>query len=169
MEGLPNTGRVPELLAPGGNAHMSKLYAEPGGTAERFHLEATNGWYKTELNQAFFSLSNIEYLQHQIRYKVYTDSGMKYVIDNQDVDQLKGLMLGVFYRDARHVVGKARQELAMLDDTVIAEAAKEIISVIEHRKYYQNDLSSTLNIMDRGTHTSGAGTKTPAGPIPDPL
>lgn len=168
MDGLPNPGRVPELLgAPAGN--VPKLYAEPQGRADKFHLEAINGWYMTRLNQAFFSKENIEYLQHQIRYRVYTLSGSKYVVDAQDVDQLKLIMMGVFYRDARHVIGKEREEIAALDATVIEDSAKEIVSAIDHRMYYWSDISNPLNIMDRGAHTSSAGTRTPAGPLPDPL
>lgn len=167
MDGLPNTGRVPELLTAPRSAAAAQLYQEPRGTPERFNLEATNGWYKTRLNQAFFSAENIEHLQHQIRYRVYIDSGKKYVVDAQSVDQLKLLMLGVFYRDARHVIGKEAQEIAALDETVITEAVKDILSAIEHRQYYLNDVGGNRNIMDRGAHTSSAGTRTPARPLFD--
>jgi hypothetical protein len=57
----------------------------------------------SEVAMAFFTTCNVETIQQAIRREVYIRSGpKKYTIDDQDVDELKMVMRGMYYQYAKN-------------------------------------------------------------------
>ena len=117
-------------------------------------------WEHTPLSDAFFTRKNAEGIQQRIKSEVYRISGpKKYVIDNQDVDELKMIMRAMYLQYAKnnpfHVEGQIRE----LNDMVVQWAAPRILSEIQQYNYYLNDISHLPVPMEQPVSMSSAGTK----------
>jgi hypothetical protein len=117
-------------------------------------------WEHTPLSDAFFTRKNAEGIQQRIKSEVYRISGpKKYVIDNQDVDELKMIMRAMYLQYAKnnpfHVEGQIRE----LNDMVVQWAAPRIMSEIQQYNYYLNDISHLPVPMEQPVSMSSAGTK----------
>ena len=83
----------------------------------------------------------------------------KFVIDNQDVDEMKMIMRAMYLQYAKnnpfHVEGQIRE----LNDMVVQWAAPRILSEIQQYNYYLNDISHLPVPMEQPVSMSSAGTK----------
>lgn len=166
FEGLQTYGRVPELVMKTQSgivrdAPYSRMpYSEPSNQPYTWDKEALKGVHaKTELNSRFFSASNFEYLQDQIRYRVYQQSGSQYVIDRQNDDELKIVMRSIYMTYARHRVDELEQELKELNEMVLAYCVKDVLTAVDHYMKYLNTLAYMPQQPARPVNPSMSGTK----------
>ena len=94
----------------------------------------------TPLNQAYFSEENMEYIQQEIRYRVWVKSGNKHVIDRQRPDDVKTVMRSYFLQFSRNIPGKEREEIREIDERVINFCVDDILGSINMHLYTQKEL-----------------------------
>jgi hypothetical protein len=111
------------------------------------------------LNQAFFSEENMEYLQQEIRYRVWEKSGGKHVIDRQRADDLKTIMRAYYLQFSRNVPGKEREEIHDLDERVLDFCVGDILGSINMYIYNQRELLDFPEPIGRPINAHVMGTK----------
>ena len=117
-------------------------------------------WDHTALSDAFFTRTNANKIQAEIRKEVYRMSGpKKYVIDDQDVDELKMVMRAMYLQYAKNNPFNIEGQINELNDVVIKWSAPRIMSEIEAYNYYLNDISHLPVPLPQPMSMSSAGTK----------
>jgi hypothetical protein len=117
-------------------------------------------WDHTALSDAFFTRRNADVLQMEIRNEVYRMSGpKKYIIDNQDVDELKMIMRAMYLQYAKNSPHNIEGQIKELNDLVIKWAAPRITSEVEHYQYYLEDISHLPVPLAQPMSMSSAGTR----------
>jgi hypothetical protein len=117
-------------------------------------------WEHTALSDAFFSRTNAQRIQKEITREVYRRSGpKKYQIDDQDVDELKMIMRGMYLQYAKNNPFNIEGQIKELNNMVIEWSAPRIISEIEQYQYYLNDISHLPIPLEKPISMSSAGTK----------
>jgi len=111
------------------------------------------------LNQAFFSDENMEYLQQEIRYRVWSKSNKKHIIDRQRPDDLKTIMRAYYLQFSRNVPGKEREELNDLDERVLDFCVGDILGSINMHIYTQRELLDFPEPLGRPINPHVMGTK----------
>lgn len=96
----------------------------------------------TVLSTAFFSKENIEIIQNGIRVGVYNKSGGKYIINKQDVTNIKIIMRGIFLDHARYVPNQITEEIKYLNKVVLDECVHKIFSEVIAYLKYKKDVST---------------------------
>lgn len=145
----------------GGGVPDAAGFRHPTETEISFAGDMLRGnWEHTPVSNAFFTRKNAESIQQRIKSEVYRISGpKKYVIDNQDVDELKMIMRAMYLQYAKnnpfHVEGQIRE----LNDMVVQWAAPRIMSEIQQYNYYLNDISHLPVPIEQPVSMSSAGTK----------
>jgi ribosomal protein S20 len=100
----------------------------------------------TPLNQAFFSDANIQYLQDEIRYRVWDKSEKKHVIDPQRADDLKTIMRAYYLQYQINDEKNAAKELNALNERVMKYCVDDILGSINMWLFNR---SQTLNYPDQ--------------------
>jgi len=117
-------------------------------------------WDHTVLSDTFFTRSNANKIQAEIKKEVYRMSGTKkYVIDNQDIDELKMIMRAMYLQYAKNNTFNIEGQINELNDLVVKWASPRIMSEIESYNYYLNDISHLPVPLPQPMHMSSAGTK----------
>ena len=117
-------------------------------------------WDHTALSDAFFTRTNVTVIQNEIRKEVYRMSGpKKYVIDDQDVDELKMIMRAMYLQYSKNNLFNIEGQIKDLNEIVIKWAAPRIMSEIQAYNYYLNDISHMPVPLSQPMNMSSAGTK----------
>jgi hypothetical protein len=115
---------------------------------------------ESPVSLVFFSPENVVRIQDAIRRGVYEKSGArKYVIDNQDVDEIKIIMRSMFLTYARNNQFDISSQVAELNQYVIEWAVPRILSEIDHYIYYLNDITHLPVPLTQPQSMSSAGTR----------
>ncbi len=118
-------------------------------------------WEETPVSSAFFSVENMSFLQNEIVRQVYDKSGQdQWVIDPQDIDELKIVMRAMFYQYAKNLPNRIREQVKELNDVVLGWSVPRIMSEISSHLYYINDISKLPVPLPQPMLMSKAGTKT---------
>jgi len=133
----------------------------PTQTEERFAGDMLRGnWDHSALSDAFFTRKNAMALQTAIKKEVYRMSGSKkYLIDDQDVDELKMIMRAMYLQYAKNQPFNIEGQIQELNKLVVEWAAPRIMSEVNQYQHYLNDISHLPVPMEHPTHLSSAGTK----------
>ena len=152
---LSSDARIPSSIAKlPGFQHQTQTEVNFSGDMLR------GNWEHTALSDAFFSRTNANKIQREITKEVYRRSGpKKYQIDDQDVDELKMIMRGMYLQYAKNSPFNVEGQIQELNQLVIDWAAPRIISEIEQYQYYLNDISHLPVPMEKPLSMSSAGTK----------
>jgi hypothetical protein len=114
----------------------------------------------SEVAMAYFTTCNVEAIQQAIRKEVYIRSGpKKYVIDDQDVDELKMIMRGIYYQYAKNNTFDIAGQVKELNKIVIDWSAPRILSEIDQYNYYLKDISHLPVPLMQPVNMSSAGAK----------
>jgi hypothetical protein len=114
----------------------------------------------SELACKFFTPSNVRTIQESIRRGVLTRSGpKKYVIDDQDVDEIKIIMRGIYYQYAKNNLFDIQGQIDELNKLIIDWAVPRIMSEIDHYQYYLKDISHLPIPIQQPMSMSSAGTR----------
>lgn len=114
------------------------------------YSEALNGTMEWNvLAQVYFSAENMQIVQNALRASVYKLSGEKINIPNQNVDNLKIIMRGIYMEYAEHYPKDIKGQVNRLNQLVLDYAVPKVYS--EAIGYFQYLVSqSTLAMpMDR--------------------
>uniref|UniRef100_A0A6C0JI30 Minor capsid protein P8 central region domain-containing protein n=1 Tax=viral metagenome TaxID=1070528 RepID=A0A6C0JI30_9ZZZZ len=165
---FPNTkrnGRVPNMLDPALqelSARQYSLYEEKPvflGSDIRQQLIG-NVHHATPLNTAFFSKSNIDYIQQAIQDQVFLMSGNKHRIDRQNDDDVKLIMRSYYMMFGRNNPNTVESDIADLNARVIGFSSARIFSELDFYLFYRQDIAEfappIANPMDvhvKGTRT----------------
>jgi hypothetical protein len=168
-----NNGRI-NLHAPAGGSAggpgsalgpASGMNGFPGfqfqqSSEQNFQADMLRGnWAETPTSKAFFSKTNIDAIQNDIRRSVFERSQPKgYVIDNQSVDELKIIMRAMFYQFATYT-GDVASQVKELNERVIKWCVPHILSAVEHHEYYLKDIDTYPVPLSHPVNISRAGTK----------
>jgi hypothetical protein len=159
MNDNKNNGRVDVLYDK--NYNIYDLFKTEERPQLNFQKEAIKGAHQdNEISTIFFSRSNIDALQHGIRYSVYVKSCHKHVIDRQSDDELKVIMRAVYFEHARHSARDIVGEIKRLNGIIIDFCVTRIIQEIQMYMRYKADISKLPVPLDRGEFSSAKGTKT---------
>jgi hypothetical protein len=147
--------------ASGSTVPDSAGFAYQQQTEEIFSGDMLRGnWDHTPLSDSFFTRRNADYLQQKIREEVYRRSGpKKYVIDKQDVDELKMIMRAIFLQYAKNNPYNIEGQIAELNDIIVEWCVPRILSEVDHYNYYLNDISHMPIPLAQPMSMSSAGTK----------
>jgi len=160
-----HTGRVPNMLDPALQelaARQYSLYEEkpvlPGHDVRQELIGHIH--YATPLNTAFFSKSNIDYIQQAIQDQVYSMSGNKHRIDRQSDDDVKLIMRSYYMTYGRNNPNTVDSDLADLNARVIGYSSAKVFSELDFYMFYRQDIAEfaqpIANPMDvhvKGTRT----------------
>jgi hypothetical protein len=153
-------------LAPGSSAGGASVpdsagFTYPTKTEKVFSGDMLRGnWEHNALSEAFFTQSNATYLQQEIKKQVYIKSGSKkYVIDDQDVDELKMIMRAIYLQYAKNNTFNIQGQVAELNNIIIEWAVPRILSEVDHYHYYLNDISHMPVPLTQPMNMSSAGTR----------
>jgi hypothetical protein len=115
----------------------------------------------TPVSDSFFSVSNMNYLQHAMKRAVYERSGpRKWDIDDQSIDELKVIMRAMYLQYGRNdPTQSVKDQVAELNSIVVEWAVPRIMSEIEAYLHYLNDISTMPVPMTHPVNMSTAGTK----------
>jgi hypothetical protein len=140
----------PSLYASGGEG------AKPTRIAEQIQYRHTN----TPLNTVFFSASNMDNLQGQIKAAVLSLSKGEYVIDNQNEDDLHLIMRSYYLQYAPNNPANVAAELAELNERVVSFASNRIMVEIVAYKRYRKDILDFPDPIERPIDVKVYGTRT---------
>lgn len=127
---------------------------------QNFQADMLRGnWAETPVSKVFFSRTNIDTIQNEIRRSVFERSQPKgYVIDNQSVDELKIIMRAMFYQFATYS-GDVASQVKELNERVIKWSVPHVLSAVEHHMYYLKDIETYPVPLSHPVNISRAGTK----------
>lgn len=115
---------------------------------------------ETLLSQAFFSSPNIKIIQNGIRKGVFDASSGNFLIDEQNEMNLLVIMRSIFYQEAKHLPDFIPEQIAELNQKVIAECIPRMMTNVKQYNQYLIDrsvphlpLSQPLNVSSKGTKT----------------
>jgi hypothetical protein len=113
----------------------------------------------TPLNQAFFSDANIQYLQDEIRYRVWLKSDKKHVIDPQRPDDLKTIMRAYYLQYNLNIEKDAAKELEGLNQRVLQFCVDDILGSINMYLYNRSQILNYPEQISRPINPHIVGTK----------
>lgn len=111
----------------------------------------------TPLNQAYFSAANYQINQNAIRRHVYEKSGE--VIDPVGSDDLFMVMRAIYLQYGRNLPTDIPEQIAELNERVVAWCAPRILSEMSMYKTYTKDISAMPVPMSHPVNISAAGTR----------
>lgn len=141
--------------------NTNTLYSEGNDPNKVFFSEALKG-IQTEsiLSRSFFSNKNIDILQNNIRYIVYTESKNKHIISRQSDIQLQIIMRSFYLQYSKNLDTNIREQIMELNNMVINYCVPKILSEIQQYIGYKQDISKLPDPIDRSVNLSVKGTKT---------
>lgn len=152
---LPSGGRVcVEPIKEGEYVH----------TLKKQHItdykDALKGVYgDTLLSKTFFSKENIQIIQNAIRRGVYDLSNKKFIIPEQDVNNIKTIMRNVYLENGRYMNTHIKQQVQELNQYVIDFCVPVIYNeCISHQKYL-DDVRLPYQPMSRPVLTTNKGSE----------
>jgi len=147
--------------ATGATVPDSAGFQYPTKTEVNFAGDMLRGnWDHTALSDNFFTRTNVQVIQQAIKKEVYRMSGPKqYVIDDQDVDEIKMIMRAMYLQYAKNNPFDVQGQINELNDLVIKWSAPRIMSEIGQYNYYLNDISHLPVPLEKPLNMSSAGTR----------
>lgn len=112
------------------------------------------------LQSAYFSKENIEVVQKLLKYNVYIQSDKRYIIKEQDYNQLKIVMKSIYLQYSQNMDTDIARQVNILNSYVLDYCVPNILSNIEQYIVYKNDVSRIQIPLDLPICTSVAGTRT---------
>lgn len=136
-------------------------FAYPTHTEKSFVGDMLRGnWDKNPIADGFFTASNVNRIQAAIRKEVFARSGSKkYQIDNQDVDEIKMIMRGIYLQYAKNNTFNVQGQIEELNKMVIEWCVPRILSEVDQYMYYLNDISHMPIPLSQPLSMSSAGTR----------
>jgi len=150
-----------QASAEGSPVPDSAGFSYPKQTEKTFASDMLRGnWDHTALSDAFFTRSNANKIQEEMKKEIYRISGpKKWVIDNQDVDELKMIMRAMYLQYGKNNPFDIEGQINELNQLVVKWSVPRIMSEIEQYNYYLNDISHMPIPLQQPMNMSSAGTR----------
>lgn len=150
----PNTGVQPTVDSLPGFGYQT--VAEKGFINDMLR----GNLQKDQVSSAFFTPANVARIQAEIKRGVYLRSGpKKYVIDDQDVDEIKIIMRALYLQYSKNNDYNIQGQVNDLNQMVVDWAVPRILSEIDQHLYFLNDISHMPVPLAQPMSMSGAGTR----------
>tara|TARA_B100000029_G_C17429735_1_gene907438 strand:- start:170 stop:760 length:591 start_codon:yes stop_codon:yes gene_type:complete len=147
------------LLNPNESAAPYELYQGASQTQQCYRGSLRGTIQNSETSNIFFSQSNVNYIQNRIIQEVYLQSNGQYQIGRQSDLQLQIIMRSTYLSYSKNLLCNQEQQVAVLNEKVIAECVKLIIPEIQQYLGYRHDISTPRCLLSYPVNTSDAGTK----------
>ena len=116
--------------------------------ATEYREALTGVWETNLLGQVFFSAGNIQLLQNGLRAGVYKMSDNKFVIPEQNIDNLKIIMRSIYLQYAQHNVADITAQVSKLNGLVLDYAVPTVYNEAMGYMKYCQDQSSLVVPLD---------------------
>ena len=142
-----NNGRV-DIMGPNTTAAFTLSDRMPVNQITSYRDAMNGNWYNTKLSDVFFSEQNIITLQNGIRVGVFKKSNEKYLIGNQDSDELKIVMRSIFLQNAKNLPDNIPQQIKNLNKLVLNYAVHQVYGEADGYMKYKRDASTLIMPME---------------------
>jgi len=102
----------------------------------------------TLLSKVYFSAENITIIQNAIRAEIYKKTNKKYIIDNQNYDQLKIIMRSLFLQYSLHQEHNIKEQVKDLNKKVIDYCVPHVYGELISYLKYKKDISTLPTPID---------------------
>ena len=109
----------------------------------------TGTWEHNALETAFFSAENMQIIQNAIKAEVYKLSKNRYILPNQNVQQLKVIMRGMYLQYAEHYPDNIRGQIERLNKVVLDYAIPGVYNEAVSYEKYCRDASTLVVPLER--------------------
>ena len=116
--------------------------------ATEYREALTGVWETNILGQVFFSTGNIQILQNGLRAGVYKMSDNKFVVSEQNIDNLKVIMRSIYLQYAQHNVADITGQVSKLNGLVLDYAVPTVYNEAMGYMKYCQDQSSLVVPLD---------------------
>jgi len=117
-------------------------------------------WITNNLSKQFFGPENVRYIQNTIKQNVYQQSGNKWQIDDQDVDELQIIMRSLYLQYGKNLEIDIPGQIRDLNALVIDWCVPRIMTEVSAYKYYMDDISKMPVPLSHPVVMTTAGTRT---------
>ena len=103
----------------------------------------------TALSNLFFSVKNAQIIQNALRAGVYSMSDKKYIIDEQNKDDLNVIMRALYLQHSKNQPDNLTQQIQTLNKLVIDYCVTKLYSEVEGYMMYKRDASTLVVPLDK--------------------
>lgn len=115
---------------------------------------------RTPLSDAFFSKANMQCLQDGLRYRVFTASGGKYQIGEQDNTNLQIIMRAIYLLHGKFLDNRIREQITELNRHVIEYILPNLLSEVKQWIHFSDQIQQLPSLIDLPKNLSSKGTRT---------
>ena len=116
--------------------------------ATEYREALTGVWETNVLGQVFFSTGNMQILQNGLRAGVYKMSDNKFIIPEQNIDNLKVIMRSIYLQYAQHNSSDITSQVSRLNNLVLDYAVPTVYNEAMGYMKYCQDQSSLVMPLD---------------------
>lgn len=109
----------------------------------------TGTWEHNMLEQIFFSAENIQIIQNAMKAAVYQMSNNRYILPNQNIQQLKVVMRGMYLQYAEHYADNIKGQVERLNKIVLDYTIPSVYNEAVSYEKYCRDASTLVTPMAR--------------------
>ena len=103
----------------------------------------------TALSNLFFSVKNAQIIQNALRAGVYSMSNEKYIIDEQNKDDLNVIMRAMYLQHSKNQPDNLTEQIQTLNKLVIDYCVHKLYSEVEGYMMYKRDASTLVVPLDK--------------------
>lgn len=114
-------------------------------------------------SKLFFSEQNINTIQKELRYRVYTGSNNKYIIDKQNENDILLIMRSIYlqYSKIPEDIKQYKNEINKLNKLVLNEIIPKILTEINMYKHYLKDIDKVNDPINLPVNNNLKGDNVP--------
>lgn len=148
-----SNGRV-DIDGPNIETKFSMVDKIPVNTNVNYLNSLTGNMERSRLSDAYFSLENIEIIQHGIRKGVYDKSNQKILIDNQPKDNIVTVMRAIYLQYSKNLDTDITSQINELNNLVLDFCIKNVYSEALAYLNYKRDASNMYTLMSAPIYSS---------------
>tara|TARA_B100001093_G_C26781425_1_gene994811 strand:+ start:267 stop:758 length:492 start_codon:yes stop_codon:yes gene_type:complete len=148
-----SNGRV-DIDGPNIETKFSMVDKIPVNTNVNYLNSLTGNMERSRLSDTYFSLENIEIIQHGIRKGVYDKSNQKILIDNQPKDNIVTVMRAIYLQYSKNLDTDITSQIDELNNLVLDFCIKNVYSEAVAYLNYKRDASSMYTPMSAPIYSS---------------
>lgn len=152
MNNTYSNGRV-DILGPIGTP-LNFADKIPVKQCESFRDALCGTWIDSPLSLVFFCKENIQILQNAIKRGVYDKSDKKFIIGQQDCDELKIIMRSIYLQNTKNLPYNITNQVKELNDMVVKYCVYQIYNEAISYMKYKRDASMMHVPPNLPTNTS---------------
>ena len=148
-----SNGRV-DINGPNIETKFSMIDKIPVSTNRNYLNSLTGTMERSRLSDTFFSLANIESIQHGIRKGVYDKSNQEILIDNQSEDSIVTVMRAIYLQNSKNLETDITSQIQELNELVLDFCVKNVYSEAVAYLKYKRDASNMYTPMPAPIYSS---------------